>query len=56
MNVAGAFAEIRGDVPLHLLAVDEPALAVDLKDAPDVSRDSDFLPDGRRRDDCANLL
>ena len=56
MNIARTLAKIRGNVPLHLFTVDEPPLAVDLKNAPDMSRDGDFLADRRRRDDRADLL
>ena len=56
MDVARTLAEIGGNVPLYLLAVNEMPLAVDFEDAPDVPCDGDFLPDGRRRNDRADLL
>ena len=56
MQVAGTLAEIGGDAALHLLTVDQAALVVNIQHLPDMSRNGQLLPHGRRRTHRPQLL
>ena len=56
VQVAGAFAKVRGNLALDLGGLDEVALVVDLLDHPYVACQGDALAHGRRLDDRAEFL
>ena len=56
VQVAGTLAEIGGDAALHLLTVDQAALVVHVQHLPDMPRNGQLLPHGRRRNHRPQLL
>ena len=56
VHISRAHTKVRGDLALHLRALDEVALVIDLLDHPDGTRDCDALSHGWRLHDGSQLL
>ena len=56
MQIPGALAKVGGDTALYLLTVYQVPLHIHIQHPPDMARDGELLPHGRRQHHGAQLL